>query len=257
MIFLGAVLTWLYLPAFLRLLSRSGFSRPNYAGHSIPSSAGVVLAFSTTWTVTLALLWNWYPQYQATRLLLVINGFALLGLLDDMGGERGTKGWRGHLGQLVRGQLTTGMIKVLYGGALAVAVTAMDVELGVEVALNAALITVAAALFNQLDVRPLRTTLAFLALTPVLALAGGVETYLPITPLVGAVLAYLPFDGRCHAMLGDSGANALGATWGWAAGGLPTTWRWTLLLIFLAVHVVGERYSLQALGHRWLGRKQG
>ena len=256
MILMAAALTWLYLPPFLRVLEKCRLERSNYTGQSIPLSAGLVLAFTITWTVALALLWEWYPSYQAARLLLIVNGFALVGLLDDISEGSDAKGWSGHLRQLSAGTLSTGMVKVLYGGALAVAVAVLEVEMGLDVVLNATLITLGAALFNQLDVRPQRTTVAFLTLTPLLVLGGGWSAYLPVTPVVGAALAYLPFDSKCRAMLGDSGANALGATWGWAAGALPSNWRWTILLVTLALHLLGDKYSLHTLSQRWLGKSR-
>ena len=251
------ILTWLYLPPFLRLLAHSRLCCTNYAGHVIPTSAGLILSFTTTFTVALALLWNRYPPHQAAGFIIVVNGFALVGLLDDVVGGKGTKGWRGHLRTLRFGRLSTGMIKVLYGGALALAVASAKTVALWDLILNASLIALGAALFNQLDVRPARATVTFVSASFLLGWGGGWTLLSSIAPLVGAALVYLPFDKKGHAMLGDSGANALGAAWGWAAGGLPYGHKWSLLLLALAFHVVGEGYSLQGLTDRILRRKQG
>ena len=55
----------------------------------------------------------WPPSY-----FLVTLGFGALGLVDDLAGDRSVGGFRGHLGALRRGRLTTGAAKALGGGGL-------------------------------------------------------------------------------------------------------------------------------------------
>jgi hypothetical protein len=132
-------------------------------------------------------------NHRGLRLPLVGWAFAVrepvvtaVGLADDLlsGPERG---FRSHL----RAGLTTGTLKAvaipLYGLARTRSLS------------GALLVALAANFFNQLDTRPGRALKAYLALAP---LAGA--------PLVPAVLV-APYDLREMTMLGDAGANALGA----------------------------------------------
>ena len=59
------------------------------------------------------------PAARLGAALLVI-GVGLFGLLDDLAGDRSTRGFRGHLTALVRGRPTTGSWKLLAGGAVSV-----------------------------------------------------------------------------------------------------------------------------------------
>ena len=44
-------------------------------------------------------------------------GFGFIGLLDDLVGATSTKGFKGHLGALRHGNVTTGLVKLVWGGA--------------------------------------------------------------------------------------------------------------------------------------------
>jgi hypothetical protein len=149
-----------------------------------------------------------------------------IGLVDDLwsGPERG---FRAHL----RAGRTTGVLKLagipLYGflrtrsvsGALAVGLSA-----------NA---------LNQLDTRPGRALKAYVA---VAVLVGA--------PLRVAVLL-APYDLREMAMLGDSGANALGALLGLnSVERITGRGRWLLIGGLVGLTVLGERTSLGRLIER-------
>jgi Glycosyl transferase family 2 len=142
---------------------------------------------------------------------------AAIGLADDLwsGPERG---FREHL---CAGR-TTGVLKLagipLYG-ALVVGLSA-----------NA---------LNQLDTRPGRALKAYLAA----ALVVG-------SPLRVAVL-FAPYDLREMAMLGDSGANALGALLGLnSVERITGRGRWLLIGGLLGLTALGERASLGQLIER-------
>ena len=49
-------------------------------------------------------------------------GFGLFGLLDDLAGSTARRGFRGHVGALRQGELTTGLLKLVGGGLVAVVV---------------------------------------------------------------------------------------------------------------------------------------
>ncbi|HEY0214798.1 MAG TPA: hypothetical protein VGC57_00220 [Cellulomonas sp.] len=180
------------------------------------------------------------------------------GLVDDLTEDRegARKGLRGHLGALAHGELTTGGLKVLGIGAGALVAAALSrphptTRTGaagvatrlVDVAVDGALVAASANLVNLLDLRPGRALkAATLAAGPVAALGGRGEG--AAAAVIGAVVAELPDDLAERDMLGDSGANALGATLGMIAvqrGSRPV--RLALLAGVVALTVASERVS--------------
>ncbi|WP_151523223.1 hypothetical protein [Serinicoccus kebangsaanensis] len=164
------------------------------------------------------------------------------GALDDLGGRPDVKGLRGHLGALRRGEVTTGVVKiaVLCGAGLASAV-ALDRHTGLRAATLAAagLVAGGANLANLLDLRPGRALkVGLLVAVPLAARRASAAGAL------GATAVLLPDDLRGRTMLGDTGANALGAALGVAAArSLSPSGRWSWLGVVLALTLVSERVS--------------
>ncbi|WP_337063265.1 hypothetical protein [Kineococcus sp. G2] len=156
---------------------------------------------------------------------------AVFGAVDDLGERRGdresgARGLRGHLAALRRGRLTTGALKVLGLGATGVACSVVVAprpprragELA-DAAVAAALVAGSANLLNLLDLRPGRAAKVAVVVAASLATGtpGGTGA-LRARPLAaagaGAAVAVLPGDLAGRSMLGDTGANALGALLG-------------------------------------------
>jgi UDP-N-acetylmuramyl pentapeptide phosphotransferase/UDP-N-acetylglucosamine-1-phosphate transferase len=187
---------------------------------------------------------------------------ATFGIVDDLTEDttERTKGLRGHLGALARGRLTTGGMKVLGigAGALVAAAVATPVTdaagrrrsaLGwcADVATSGALIAVSANLVNLLDLRPGRALKAVTLAAAPLALAGGAGAGLA-SAVVGTAAAGLEADLAERDMLGDGGANALGAMLGTAAVlDAPRPARIALLAGVLGLTLVSEKVSFTAV----------
>ena len=153
-----------------------------------------------------------------------------IGLVDDLwsGPERG---FREH----VRARTTTGLLKLLGIPAYAL--------LRTRSLSGALLVGLAANVLNQLDTRPGRALKAY-----VLA-ALAVDA-----PLTLAVLL-LPYDLREMTMLGDAGANGLGALLGLkSVDRITGRGRWAAIGALAGLTVLGERTSLGSLIERtpWL-----
>jgi len=151
---------------------------------------------------------------------LAAAGAAAFGGYDDLAGDRRSTGFRGHLGALSHGELTTGAVKLAGIGAtgLAAALVADGGTGRLRMAdrlINAALVAGSANLVNLFDLRPGRAIKATALAGGLLAAAsGGADA---ISAPVAAATALLPEDLGERAMLGDAGANALGALLGMAA----------------------------------------
>jgi UDP-N-acetylmuramyl pentapeptide phosphotransferase/UDP-N-acetylglucosamine-1-phosphate transferase len=87
-------------------------------------------------------------------------------------------------------------------------------ELGAETVLDALLVAGSANLVNLLDLRPGRALKAGVIAALALGVAAPPELSLALAVPTGAAVGLLPPDLRERAMLGDCGANALGAAIG-------------------------------------------
>lgn len=178
-------------------------------------------------------------------------GAGAFGVYDDLCGNADRRGIKGHLTALTHGEVTTGGVKVVGIGAVGVLGGCLVRRGGgvLDKALAAVVIAGAANAVNLLDLRPGRAIKgAALAAAPGMlrratagawstsavagdSSAGGARRLASAvggTPLsgaantlavagLGAAAALLPEDLGERAMLGDAGANALGALLGVAA----------------------------------------
>ena len=187
------------------------------------------------------------------RTLAVVTalGFGLLGIIDDLVGDHGDKGFRGHLRALGAGRLTTGGLKLLGGGLVGLGVGAFVTDNVGGLLLAAAVIALAANTANLFDRAPGRVTKVSLVVFAVLvALTPGAERIdlVGVAALVGAVVGLFAFDLGERLMLGDAGANPLGAVLGLGVVLTSGTVTQVVVLVALvAVNVAGERVSFSAV----------
>lgn len=243
----------------LESLNLPGLDRRNYHGATVSLAAGPALVAAT---LAGALVAGQPASRPADRrvlsaLLAAVGAAALAGGYDDAFGSPAARGLRGHLHALRSGRLTTGMGKVLAIGAGAGLASSRLGGGPYNVATGAGLIAGAANLGNLLDLRPGRTAkVALLTGVPLLANPGG----WPAAGAVGAAAGLLPVELAERGMLGDAGANALGAALGVALAaraGAPA--RLLGLALTAALTLASERVSFSAVidatpALRWLDR---
>ncbi|WP_188193843.1 hypothetical protein [Nonomuraea sp. SYSU D8015] len=174
-------------------------------------------------------------------------GSGALGAYDDLYGTTSSKGFKGHLTALARGEVTSGAVKILGIGAIGLGAAALVSKGPVDTLVNGAAIAGAANLANLFDLRPGRAIkVGLLTGGPLLAaslLRDAPAAALAAVPL-GAAAALLPDDLGERAMLGDAGANALGALLGLAAvTRLGRPGRYVLLGTVAALTAASEKIS--------------
>ncbi len=191
------------------------WQRTNYARRPVTLLGGPVLAAAATGSAVLGA-----PSGQRAAAAVVGTVSGLVGGYDDLAGARpeqaGDKGLAGHLAALRAGRLSAGAVKVA-GIGTAAAVAAVLARRGsgpgavVDGVLATGLVAGTANLLNLLDLRPGRAA----KVTVLLASGGlgGPAGGLVAGPL-GAALGVLPADLGERVMLGDCGANAVGALLG-------------------------------------------
>jgi len=193
------------------------------------------------------------PGWRAGTAMAVAGaGGAAFGAYDDLAGSADRRGFRGHLGALRHGELTTGAVKLGGIGITGILSAALAGGAPADMVINAGLVAGGANLLNLFDLRPGRA-IKVAAASGALVAAGGalspgsavpVAAGLASLPPLAAGLALLPEDLGERAMLGDCGANALGAMLGAAAAaGLPRTARIALLGGIAGLTAASEKVS--------------
>jgi UDP-N-acetylmuramyl pentapeptide phosphotransferase/UDP-N-acetylglucosamine-1-phosphate transferase len=243
-------------PHVLAGLTRSSLARVNYRKREVVAGLGLLLPLGLlVWAAPLAVAARVDPLRAGRAGLLAPSGlavvvaglaFVVLGLVDDLVEDPGgSRGFRGHLRALASGRLTGGGIKLL-GGVLAALVVASlaapERRTAWLLPLGAAVVASTANVANLLDLRPGRCTKVFLPLWGAGCLLdppGGAWS----AGLAGAALAALPFDLRERGMLGDAGANALGAVVGTLLLAGPVWLLLAALAVLLALQLLSERVS--------------
>ncbi|WP_033345267.1 hypothetical protein [Catenuloplanes japonicus] len=217
----GALAARAALTAVRRSPVNPSLERANFRGRTVTLAGGPALAAAASVASAAGA-----PSGPAAAAALTAGLTAgAVGLYDDVVGSRpeqkAAKGFAGHLRALRRGQVTSGLVKVAGVGAAGLAASALlaldrprrKTRWGTlaDVALGAGVIAGTANLVNLLDLRPGRaikaSTLIGAPLLP--TRAGGLAA-----GAVGAAAGLLPQDLDEQIMLGDSGANALGALLG-------------------------------------------
>jgi UDP-GlcNAc:undecaprenyl-phosphate/decaprenyl-phosphate GlcNAc-1-phosphate transferase len=248
---LAAVVTGPWLADMLR----AGLARENYRGRRVAFPAGAVLvACSLIALAPLAVLDDRADldllDPDLRRWAVYVLGVALLGLIDDALG-RGTeastpRGWRGHARAIASGRFSTGAIKAVGALALAAYATSGLGHRDFAYVADLALLLLTTNLFNLLDLRPGRVEKVFVALLA--ALCIGAWTALPLELLgifIGPVLVCAAFTLRERAMLGDTGANLVGALAGVSLlVTLGQNGRYVALGIVVALNLYGEFRSI-------------
>ena len=182
-------------------------------------------------------------------LIGAVGASAALGCYDDLFGVTHARGLRGHFSALGRGELTTGLVKMA-GLAAAGLVAAPRRSRPVARLADAALISGTANLVNLLDLRPGRALKATALLGAPLAV-GGSSGSVAAAGAAATAVALLPGDLAEQHMIGDCGANALGALLGWsvaARGSAPT--RALALAGVVGLTLASERISFSAVIER-------
>jgi UDP-GlcNAc:undecaprenyl-phosphate/decaprenyl-phosphate GlcNAc-1-phosphate transferase len=244
----------------LNMLRANGHVHANYRGLELPCPAGVLIVVAATAALVplelierLAHVHVFYcPQTEVV--LLYGFGVAALGLIDDtLGSSEGDpRGWRGHVAALMHGRLSSGVVKAV--GSLGLALAATD-RLGLSVGrwlLATGVLVLATNALNLLDLRPGRAVKALVVLGAALTIgAGELRQLLTLGVFAGPALVAGWFDLREQAMLGDTGANLLGALAGlWIVLTVGETGQLIALALLLALTVYGELRSISELVQR-------
>jgi UDP-N-acetylmuramyl pentapeptide phosphotransferase/UDP-N-acetylglucosamine-1-phosphate transferase len=274
---LGVLLAHGALKATRRRVPSESLERTNFHGRTVTLAGGPALAAASTLTAAAGA----GHARLAAAALLAGGASGAVGLYDDIVGARpdqkASKGFRGHLAALRKGKITSGMVKIAGVGLAALEAAALaepsppagaptstvaargtggrrgrrkrasrgPIGRAVNVLLGAGVIAGTANMVNLLDLRPGRALKAgLIASTPLL---GGEHGGLLAGP-AGAAAALLRPDLDEEVMLGDTGANALGALIGLSlAARCGPVGRAALLAVLAGLTVASEKVSFTSV----------
>lgn len=246
------VIVWQVL--ITRVGSKLGLIKPNFANKPVMASYGLI-AFPYISALGVALATRGWVSWSHARLYLgTMAAMWVLGAIDDIWGTREVGGFKGHFKKLlIERQVTTGAVKAIGGGVVALVAGFIVYHHNVLLALVAAVvIALSSNLLNLFDLRPGRAVavlFAGLGVTCILK-CGRIIAW----PLVGAIAAIaLLFgiaDSRGKAMMGDSGSNSLGAALGLTIVLSSSDWMLPAIAIMAAIHIYSEKHSISGLIER-------
>lgn len=235
----SAVLTLLAMLIMSMLVRWLKLERQNFRGDWIPTGYG----FSLVLAASPLLIWQ-------PLALTAIAGFGILGLIDDIFGNREVGGFKGHLRLLAQGKVSTGLIKAVGGGVLALWIGVHEsfgyIPTGI---LNGLVISLSANMLNLLDLRPGRAVSCWWVGMLALGFAPDAR-YIAILmlPVFIPAIWLSVLDRSAKVMMGDAGSNVLGAILGLAivySLGLPG--KLALVILMAAVNIYSEKYSISRL----------
>lgn len=258
-----ALIAGLAAAVVLERTTRDVFAQPvlarqNYRGATVSTASGVLLVVAVVAVegirTVLELLGASDGATARDRLVMLatVVAFGALGFLDDVLGDNAEKGLKGHIGAALHGRVTTGFIKLGGGASVALVVAAALGGDAGRVVIDAAVIALAANLANLFDRAPGRTIkVGIIAWVPLAVVAGTSATGLALAVVLGAAIGLLPSDLAERSMLGDTGANALGAALGVAAVlTLAPDTRTIVAVALVALTLVSEVVSFSSVIRR-------
>ncbi len=216
----GAVIGGGLLRALLPILKDSPvLMRANYRGESVPLAGGIPIAATLLLGFgVLQVLWSVTDRpyfgadaiqtvYMAVFAVLVVT---LFGLLDDAVGTAAAKGLRGHLRALKEGRLTTGLLKLAAGAVAGLVASSQVEESALWILVGTVCVAAWANVGNLFDLGPGRCIKVCWPICTTLTLVF-LDELVPLALLLGSVIGVLRSDLKEKVMLGDTGANPLGA----------------------------------------------
>ncbi len=255
----SALLTVFLLPYLNNLFVESNLLKMNYRGEKIPAAAGLIFLLVIPLIIGLGFLLaiNSFTSIHAVLFLIVILGMGLAGLVDDCLGNHQEKGFKGHIKAFFKEhKLTTGAIKALFGGIIALVFSIANARLNGfghypwMFIVDFFLVALATNIINLFDLRPGRAGKMFcLVFTLVLLLSKNFISFIGLFfPVLVILLLYLPRDLKAKMMLGDVGSNLLGATLGMMMVWMLSDFgKIVALIIFLVLQLAAEKISFSEI----------
>ncbi len=248
-VIIPANFTYFFTPFFIKLQKNKQNTVTNYLGEKVATSGGIILLISLLSLQPFYFFYNKGCTFNHFSALFYFAGVTMLGLIDDLWGDKKCKGFNGHFRMLWREKVvSTGVYKAA-GGFLLGTITSAIVGGGYfyEWILRGIFLALFSNFFNLLDTRPARAAKVFIIIFLV-SIIFFRELFLTLFPLLSALYIYLFWESERKIMLGDAGAYLLGGALGFSLVFLFSL-RWLIIFIILLffIHFYCEKYSLSKI----------
>ncbi|MBP1155156.1 MULTISPECIES: hypothetical protein [unclassified Paenibacillus] len=248
----------LLLPGGLRFLQEHGITDRSYNGETIPTAGGLLI-----WLLLLVYFVmdriTGAQQIEAIWMLaLTVVCFA--GFMDDVKGDKRTKGIRSHwMAWKQKRSITTGLIKAAAAGTAGLTLLLPSQGNLWALPWQLLLVLLATNAVNLFDARPGRAVKIFFIsmgtvgwctfiLAAYAVTENGMRLWHGLVPVLVGVLLLAPYDLKGRVMLGDTGANMLGFTLGIVIVKLTSeVFQAGALTVLIALHALTWRRSLSAM----------
>ncbi|MBX6351302.1 MAG: hypothetical protein IRZ11_07315 [Clostridia bacterium] len=248
---LAFALSAAWTAASLLAFPRLGWTASNYRGARLPLGTGWAPAAAGAAGVALA----WGVEADPLPWIVAPLAAALLGWIDDRLGSHEVRGFSAHLRALLRGRPTTGGVKLVGGGLVALWATSpfagwtppgWPPSPAGRLAgwlVSAGVVALAMNGLNALDLRPGRAAKGWVVAAGLALVLGARPAAL--APYAAALVAHAAWDLRGRVMQGDAGSNAFGAVAGLALVASPAPLvHVAVLLALCGFHLWMEAHSL-------------
>lgn len=224
--------------------------KQNYSGKNISTVGGLValIAIIGASAIVAAIPELEIDSRIPVQFLFVALGFSLLGLLDDLGGDKDRQGFKGHIASIFKGKVTTGALKLFGGPLIAFIALSPSIESKgyMQVIIGSLVISLFANLSNLFDLAPGRS-IKFSLLTLVLINAFADTSYYAYL-LVGVFALVLALDLRELFMLGDTGSNLFGSLIGFIfVASVSSQSLYVGFIVLIALNALSELVSFSKL----------
>jgi UDP-N-acetylmuramyl pentapeptide phosphotransferase/UDP-N-acetylglucosamine-1-phosphate transferase len=223
--------------------------RTNYRGHEVSLLGGVVAVVAAAAGCAVAAAGSTGAgRRTGLALVVVLVAAGAAGGYDDVRGDSAARGLSGHWRAALRGQLTSGAVKVLVLAVAGLAAAAILLRgISGRTLADGSLIAATANLANLFDLRPGRAAKLLAPGLLATAFAAGAGAG-PLAWCAGVAVGVLPADVRERVLLGDAGANALGGALGVGlVVSLAPAGRLAALGVVVALTLLSERVSFSRI----------
>jgi len=246
---ISALITRIAIPFLYNMLLSNGCTSLNYNKKEIPLGMGLIFVLIQSFVVYIFLFFLKTDDNRIYSYIIAILLMGLVGIIDDIIGEKEIKGFKGHMRALLKGKLTTGGVKAIVGFFISILISLLISGSYLELILNTLVIALFTNLINLFDLRPGRASKVFIFLAIVLIITGSDKAYgYIIFSALGIIAIYIPYDLKSLAMMGDVGSNALGITLGLFCIFTHTiTLKLIYFILLLFLHIISENYSFSKI----------